>query len=488
MTTTLDRAAARRSARRLATAAPWPALCLAALAAVALAGFVAFPTYPNYDSYYSLLWGKEAVHGTLPSFAAYRAATPHPLAIALGMLLAPLGSAADRLLVGATIASFVALAAGLYRFAAVSYTRLVGLLAAALLCSRFDLPFLAARAYIDIPYLALVVWAAALEAARPRRGTPVFLLLAGAGLLRPEAWLLAGLYWLWCAVPATWGERVRAAMLCAVGPVVWSAVDLAVTGNPMFSLTHTSGLAEELGRARGAGDLPAATVAILKGLDKAPVLYAGVLGMALAVVLFPRRSRVALAVLLAGLATFAIVVAAGLSVISRYLLVPAIVLLVFAAVTAGGWTMLRAGGRIRTAWTAVAAVGVLGAVAFTATHVNLGTFATELRFRSDYHASLQTLLRDPRVAAARRCGPVSLPNHKLIAEVRWITGAGESGVVARSDATQAARIRRGVAIYALGDPAFARYGFDPDPVTVALPMSGFRRVATTRYFSAYVRC
>jgi hypothetical protein len=197
---------------------------------------------------------------------------------------------------------------------------------------------------------------------------------------------------------------------------------------------------------------------------------------------------VAIALLVAGLATFAMVGLAGLSVISRYLLVPAIVVLVFAAVAAGGWTMLHPRSRLRTAWAAIAAVAVVGAVAFTATHLNLGTFATELRFRAGYHAALRTLLRDPRVTAARRCGPVSLPNHKLIPEVRWLTGAGEADVVARSDPTQARRVGSGVAIYALGDPAFQRYGFDPDPVTVALPMPGFRRVATTRYFSAYVRC
>ena len=40
--------------------------------------------------------------------------------------------------------------------------------------------------------MATVVWAGALEAARPRRGTVVFLLLAAAGLMRPEAWLLSG--------------------------------------------------------------------------------------------------------------------------------------------------------------------------------------------------------------------------------------------------------------------------------------------------------
>src|SRR3954453_3390010 len=326
-----------------------PTVAKVAFALLCLAcaiGIVVYPTYPNYDSYYSLLWGQEAVHGTLPSFEAYRAATPHPLAIAGGALLSLLGPGADRLFVGAMIASFVALAAGLYRFGKVSFTRLVGLLAAALLCTRFDLPFLAARAYIDIPYLALIVWAAAVETARPRRGTPVFVLLAGAGLLRPEAWLLAGLYWLWCAVPADWGTRVRSAALCAIGPVTWAIVDFVVTGNPRFSLTHTSGLAEELGRARGAGDGPRATVAILQGLDKPQVLYAGVVGLVIAVTLTPRRARVAVVVFLAGLATFALVGLAGLSVISRYLLVPALMVLVFAAVAAGGWTMLRVGRRI----------------------------------------------------------------------------------------------------------------------------------------------
>ena len=66
-----------------------------------------------------------------------------------------------------------------------------------ILCTRFDFPFLAARGYMDIPYLAIVIWAAVLEAERPRRGVPVLLLLRAAGLLRPEAWVLSGFYWLW---------------------------------------------------------------------------------------------------------------------------------------------------------------------------------------------------------------------------------------------------------------------------------------------------
>src|ERR687885_2837167 len=94
---------------------PWPALALAGLTLGTVVGFVVRPTFPNYDSYYSLLWGREVLHGTLPSFDAYRAPTEHPLAIAFGAVLSLVGDDADRIMVGATFASFVVLAAGMYR-------------------------------------------------------------------------------------------------------------------------------------------------------------------------------------------------------------------------------------------------------------------------------------------------------------------------------------------------------------------------------------
>ena len=62
-------------------------LALAGLIIGTTVGFFVRPTFPNYDSYYSLLWGREVLHGTLPSFDAYRAPTEHPLAIAFGALL-----------------------------------------------------------------------------------------------------------------------------------------------------------------------------------------------------------------------------------------------------------------------------------------------------------------------------------------------------------------------------------------------------------------
>ncbi|HEX6698057.1 MAG TPA: hypothetical protein VF080_14715, partial [Solirubrobacteraceae bacterium] len=325
------------------------------------------------------------------------------------------------------------------------------------------------------------------------RGTPVFVLLALAGLMRPEAWLLTGLYWLWCIVPATWPQRVRYTLLTAASPIVWTLTDWWATGRPLFSLQHTSGLAEELGRqSSGLSQVPTATWRFLQNLDKVPVLYAGILGLILAVVLVPRRLGMPLALAAIGMGTFVLVGLAGLSVIDRYLLVPSLVVMVFAAVALGGWTMLRA-GRLQKAWAVASALLVVYGVVFTVTRVNFSTFTNELVFRGDSHASLKALLNNPKVRAGMRCGPVSTPNHKLIPDSRWILKAPVSKVIARSDATQRARIHRGVAIYATDRMSLLRSGLTsgvetPQDTADNLPMPGFTWVAATAYYGAYVRC
>jgi hypothetical protein len=478
-----------RSLARLRTA-PWPTIAFAALALGAVIGFVVYPTFPNYDSYYSLVWGREALHGQLPSFDVYRAPTEHPLAVAFGALLSLLGEHGDRVMVGATLASFVALAAGMYRLARIAFTPAIGLIAAALLVSRFDFAFLAARAYVDIPFLAIVIWAAALEAERPRRGTPVFLLLCAASLMRPEAWVMGGLYFLWTALPADWPQRIRYAALTAAGPVIWVLLDLAVTGEPLFSLRHTSGLAEELGRAKGVSEVPHATWAFLVSLDKFPVMMAGILGLALAAWFAPRRLVMPLVLLVVGVGTFALVGVAGLSVIERYLLVPSLMVMIFAAVAIGGWTMLVPGTRLRTVWAVGAAILVVYGFVFTVTRVTLSTFITELTFRGDSHAGLKRMLDNPRLSAARRCGPVSVPNHTLIPDTRWLLNAGPDEVVARSDPAQANRIRRGVALYVTTRTGLLRQALvapSDDPFD-SIPMAGFSFVGASGYYGAYVRC
>src|SRR4051812_46506619 len=117
------RPSARTAGRRLA-ALPWPTLALTALAVATFVGFLVYPTYPNYDSYYSLLWGREVLHGHLPSFDVYRAPTQHPLAVAFGGALSLLGRGGDRVMVFFTEASFVVLCAGVYRLGRQAFTPL----------------------------------------------------------------------------------------------------------------------------------------------------------------------------------------------------------------------------------------------------------------------------------------------------------------------------------------------------------------------------
>ena len=171
--------------------ATWAKVAFAALCAGALIGYLAFPTYPTYDSFYALLWGRDVLHLHLPDFRVYRGPSEHPLAIAFGMLCSIFGQGGARLMVLGSIASFVALVVGLYRLGRLCFGRVVGVIAALLALSRFFDENLAAQGYLDISYVALIVWAIVLEVERPRRGTPVLLMLAAAGLLRPDAWALS---------------------------------------------------------------------------------------------------------------------------------------------------------------------------------------------------------------------------------------------------------------------------------------------------------
>ena len=237
---------------------------IAGLAAIAVVVWALVPTYPNYDAYYSLVWGREILHGVTPSFEAYAAPTQHPAYVALSVVLtALLGSDADRALVLVGALSLVALVWAVLRTGRAVFGRWPGIVAALLTGSSFALLLYAARAYVDVPFLALVLWAAALEAERPRRGTAPMVLLAIAGLLRPEAWILAGAYWAWLVWPARGRPPQLGLLALAVAaPLIWALTDAAVTGDPLHSLHATSTLADALGRERGLSHVPSSLVSL----------------------------------------------------------------------------------------------------------------------------------------------------------------------------------------------------------------------------------
>jgi len=198
---------------------------VAALAAVALVAALLVPTYPNYDTCFHLVWGRELMHGMKPDFKAYAAPTEHPLFLALCALVGLVGTDGERLIVLVCVLSLVALVWATFRVGDACFGLWPALAGAVFVGSSFAFLLYAARAYVDVPFLALVLWAAALEARAPRRGLAVMATLAVAGLLRPEAWVLAGAYWLWCG----W-RRFDLLALAAAAPLAWCLVDLWVTG------------------------------------------------------------------------------------------------------------------------------------------------------------------------------------------------------------------------------------------------------------------
>jgi hypothetical protein len=486
---------------RAVPSATWARAGFALLCAGALAGYLAYPTYPTYDSFYALLWGRDLLHLHLPDFGVYRAPTEHPLAIAFGAICSLFGQGGARLMVLGSIGSFVLAVAGIYRLCRVCFGPVVGWIAALLLLSRFFVENLTAQGYLDISYLALIIWAAALEVQRPRRGTQVLLLLAAAGLLRPDAWALSAVYWLWCSWRARTGKRLRWLALAAAGPVVWLAVDGIVTGNPLHSLHATAELAHELERTQGLLSVLGSLLSYSVRIDKLPVLVGGLVGIPIAVWLVPRRVLVPLATLLIVTAVYLGEGALGASVIDRYLLGVDTMLLPFCAVTLGGWAMLLPGSPLRRVWVAAAAALLAVGVVQASTTLNLTNLRTTLAYHEDFHTGLAHALADSRVKSSlRRCPLLSLPDNKLIPDARWILDSvGRGHIVARSQALSDVsrgrpqlerRLRAGsVAVYPLGDAVFIEAIVDVgDDPRVQVPMKGFQRIYTSRYYAVYADC
>ena len=204
----------------------------------------------------------------------------------------------------------------------------------------------------------LVFGAATLELRRPRAGWPVLALLGLAGLLRPEAWVLAGVYWLWL-IPATPRKTLAwLALLVAVPPLLWMLADVIVVGEPLYSLTKTREVAGEFGRQRGIGAAIRLIPDYAAGNDKVVTVGVGGLGLLLALYLLRRRALLAVALGGLGVATFLAIAAAGLSVIPRYLTIPSILLSLCVAVALTGWT-LTSEPRARAVAIGVAILSVL---------------------------------------------------------------------------------------------------------------------------------
>ena len=143
----------------------------------------------------------------------------------------------------------------------------------------------------------------------------MLVLLGLAGLLRPEAWLLGGAYWLYVAAGLPGRRAVGLAAVAAAPPLLWALSDLAVTGDPLHSLTFTRDTAETLGRPQGIENVPEIMPRRLGEILRWVPLVGGTAGFFLALRFARERALVPAALAVLGGLAFVAIGIAGLSLL-----------------------------------------------------------------------------------------------------------------------------------------------------------------------------
>ncbi|HMJ34348.1 MAG TPA: hypothetical protein VK501_10555 [Baekduia sp.] len=397
-------------------------LYVPAAVSVALAALVWLVSAParflNYDTEYALLWGNDLVHGRTPDYTVAFAPTPHPLAQLVGALGSLFGTGfGETLFEVLAFLSLGILGWLVFALGRAWFGTAAGVVAAAIVLTREPILSYGIRAYVDLPYICLLLGALLIETRRRRAGTPVLALIAMAGLLRPEAWLFAGAYavWLWR------GGALRPVHVALVvgAPLLWALSDLAVTGDPLHSLSGTRSTAEDLGRITGLQRVPATLPRRLGEILREPVVLAAAVGGVLALWRLRARATLGAVAGLLAVGAFCVLAAAGLSILTRYLLLPATILAIFAGAGVAGWTQLPRDDPWRARWMALGALTVVGMLVFIPSQVT--------RLKNTRSALIaQTRILDELhdlVTANLSCGTtqVAVPNRRAVPQLAlWL--------------------------------------------------------------------
>ena len=454
-------------------------------ASAALFAFLVIGTgFANYDTAYSLLWGQDLAHGRLPDFDLPLTPTPHPLATLGGLVLSPFGDGAETIVVVLAFLALGMLAYTTYALGALWFGPAAGVLAALIIITREPVLSFGVRAYIDIPYVAFVLAALLVEARRPRAGTPVFVLLLVAGLLRPEAWLFAAVYWLWLGRGGEFQRRrlIEFAAMAAAGPVLWVLTDLLLAGDPLYSLTGTQENADVLNRKTGLDEVPITVPRRLGEILREPVLLGAAVGLPLTLWLRRERALPGIAAGVIALAAFCVLAAAGLPILGRYLLLPAALLAIFCGAGAFGWLLLERDDPWRRRWLGAAVVIGLALVAFTPKQIDRldrlrGAIGIQREIRDDLHDIADRL--------PPACRPIVVPNHRPVPLLALWLDTRPREIVALADTRPA----RAVFVLPANDRVVRNFILDRgQPATELYLTVAGERVASNRSWLVFDSC
>lgn len=495
---------------------PW-ATPLAFIVATSAVLLLIFPRgFPNYDTIYYLLWGREIFDGMSPDYGAPLAPTPHPLYDLLGTVAAPLGDGAITVAIVLAYLSLGLLAWLVYKLGSTWFDRPIGGVAAFLVMTSAPILSNGLRAYIDIPYMVLCLAALLIETRKPRSGWPVLALLALAGLLRPEAWLFAGFYFLYLALrftPPAEGHRlpglrlrdagidrnlILMACLTASGPVIWVLFDLITTGNALYSFTGTRETVDTLERDTGPLDVILYGPRRLGEVLQWPGMVGALAGIALCLTTMPKRVMVAAVAALLALIAFALMGASGLAIIPRYTMLAASILAVFAAASVLGWRLLPTGHRWRRPWQIVAALVVLLYLVWLPNQYDLvSKVDRDLTNQSLVERDLEALVDDGAFhppsdlvdeASVEDCLPISVPNHRAVPRLAFWLDIRPSDVVSVAAADR--QPTEGFFLAPARDFTINNFILDPGEPGRATkePPPGFELVAGNRSWKLYSSC
>jgi len=494
-----------------------PAAWVAAVTALLL---LVFPVgFPNYDTIYALVWGRELAHGVSPDYGSALPPTPHPLTDLIGLVATPLGGGAITVTMILAYASLGLIGFFVYRLGSLWFDRWIGAVAAAIVLTRAPYLSNGLRAYIDLPYVALCLGALLVEAKRPRAGWPVLALLVPAGLLRPEAWLFAGVYWLWLAFEIRrqesmglkyapgegnrpivglfgwelgWrgergaGELVWLAALAAAGPLLWVLFDAITTGEPLYSLTGTQETVETLKRHTGPLDLVLYGPRALGEVLQWPGMVGALGGVVLGFAFLRRRSALGLAAAALALLAFALLAGAGLAILARYTMLAAALLAIFVALALLGWRLLDRGHPWRRRWQLFAGLVALTFVAWLPNQWDLDSRVdTDLTNQARIEGDLTDLV--DAGAFEPLCGPIAVPNHRAIPRLAFGLDVKPTAIVSASEEGVP---RRGYFVAAADSFVIHNFVLDPnDPTDFSLAVPrGFEPVAGNESWKVYRRC
>ena len=272
--------------------------------------------------------------------------------------------------------------------------------------------------------------------------------------------------------------------LALSAPLVWLISDLAVTGNPLWSLTNTRHTASTLQRVTGIANVPEYIPRRIGEVLRPPVLLGAAVGGVLALLWVRRRAALAATAGVIAVLVFAAFATIGLPINTRYGFLAGAILCIFCGAGVFGWELLERGDPTPAHLADRGGRGCGGAGGLHPGDGQIGPPANSANWPTSTASKTNWWRSSKHDAVTLVCGPVGVPNHAPIPLLALYMKTSPARIVS----PEAGQISRGV--YLAASPRALRdYVLDPhDPHSAGRPPAGFVEVRADHSWRVLERC